>query len=116
MLWVLDRRLFEHGGGLRALAHAAQRLRVVDRRLGVGRVGAVAIAPGLRRALPIGVALRRRSDAERSGRGMGGVAACRQKRERGCERDPPKQAGERVGTKTAHHGLEGPHATRHGKS
>jgi hypothetical protein len=53
MLGVLDRRLLEHGDGLRALAVGAQRLGIIDRRFGIVRISAVAHGPHLRRARPI---------------------------------------------------------------
>lgn len=53
MLRVLDRRLLEHGDGLRALAVGAQRLGIIDRRFGIVRISAVAHGPHLRRARPI---------------------------------------------------------------
>ncbi len=50
-----DGGLFEHGGSLRALAVGAQRLAIGQRRVGILRVGAIAIAIGLHRALRIGI-------------------------------------------------------------
>ena len=37
---IVHRRGFQHGGGLRALAGRAQRLRVADRIVGIARIGA----------------------------------------------------------------------------
>ena len=53
MFRILDRGLLEHGHGLGALAISTQSLRVFHRRFGIARVGAVAFAPCIRRALPI---------------------------------------------------------------
>ena len=48
-----DRGLFEHGGGLRALAGGAERLAVAQRRLGILGIGAIALAIDLGRAARI---------------------------------------------------------------
>ena len=85
MLGISEQRLFQHHSGLAGLAVAAQRLRIFDRVLGVLGIRAVAFAPGFRCA-PIGLALRCRGSAERTGdlRFLHGFAAgrCRRERER----------------------------------
>ena len=74
------RGLLQHRDRLGALADAAQRLGVVDGRLGIARIGAVALAPGLHRLARI-AARRRRCDGagrrrhrllERAAAGAGG--------------------------------------------
>jgi hypothetical protein len=53
VLRILDRGLFEHRNGLRALAILAQCPRIVDSRVWIAWIGAVAFAPGVGRAPPI---------------------------------------------------------------
>ena len=64
---VCDRGLFEHGDGLRALSGGAQRLRVVERRVDIARIGAILLAID-RKVLPP-------SASERSATAMIGSAA-----------------------------------------
>src|SRR5262249_60329314 len=68
MARILDRGLLEHCDGLRTLAVAAQRMRIIDRGLRIFRVGAVALAPAFRRAVPF---------IRPAGRGSGGERARR---------------------------------------
>ena len=74
---IVDRGLFEHGGGLGALADGAQRLGVADRGLGVARIGAIALAPDVHLAPPFGLGARRGVGARSSRwcRATGVVAA-----------------------------------------
>ena len=71
---VPQRSLLQHRHRLRALAALAQRLRVMDRNLGIVRIGVVAFTPGLRRAAPFLLARRSRGTALGE-RGAGGGRA-----------------------------------------
>src|SRR3954453_10472729 len=53
VLGVLDRRLLQYGFSLRTLADRTQRLGVTDRRLGIARLGAVALAPSIHFLSPL---------------------------------------------------------------
>ena len=64
---IVDRRLLEHGRGLRALADGAQRLGVADRRIRIGRLGAVALAPGIHLLPPLLRGARRGVGRDRAG-------------------------------------------------
>jgi hypothetical protein len=90
-----DRRLFEHGGGLGALAAGAQRLAIGQSNGGVLGVGAIAFAvdfDGAARIVGSGVSLRRQR-ARHIGHGLAAAEICGQYRRhcRGCEK--PGKAG-----------------------
>jgi hypothetical protein len=90
-----DGGLFEHGGGLRPLPVGAQRLAISERRVGVLRVGAIAVGIGFRSALWIrigrGVGLGR--DRTRDvGHGLTATDARGEDRHGGCRRKKPKIA------------------------
>ena len=86
MFRVLQQCAFEHGEGLRALPLGAQRPRVVDCRLRIVRMGAVALGPSGRRT-PIGVAGR---SGKRSLRRLRRLAAGERSRQHGHEHDRRK--------------------------
>ena len=62
-----DGGLFEHRGGLRPLSGSAQRLAITQRRGGILRIGAIALAIDLDRAPRIGVGDRLRLRRDRAG-------------------------------------------------
>jgi hypothetical protein len=108
MLRVLDRGLFEHGNGLRALTIGPQRPGIIDHRFGVVGIGAVALRPRQRRG-PIGTPARR-GDSRRGGRlrrlcRLCRVATGKRDRERTHEHDRREalNGGHRFGTDRATH-------------
>ena len=98
MFWIMERGLLEHGDRLRALPVAAQRLRIVDRNVGIAGLGTVALAPRFHGTPPIGVGARRGGHAERSRRlgRLDGLAT--HERDREHRRDKAARAGGRFGT------------------